>query len=132
MFNFSIYILLLQFSVSLTWFEIVDTFNSCFCLFISAVHFASLSSMMLIWAAEARCKWRAHLHNRMPWVEVWTSDILVLGQAFYHWAILPPALNMLLAMFAFTAYCAEGDLNLTQPNYAFSAARQENRQKRLS
>ena len=36
----------------------------------SAVHFASylvgLSNMMLIWAAGARFKWRAHLHNRMP------------------------------------------------------------------
>ena len=38
---------------------------------VSAVYFASyltgLSSRMLIWAAEARCKWRAHLHNRMSW-----------------------------------------------------------------
>ena len=42
------------------------------CLFVvSAVHFApyltGLSSMMLIWAAGARCKWRAYLHNRMSW-----------------------------------------------------------------
>ena len=40
-------------------------------LVVSAVHFApyltSLSGMMLIWAARARCKWRAHLHNRMLW-----------------------------------------------------------------
>ena len=37
---------------------------------VSAVHFSpylmGLSTMMLIWAAGARCKWRAHLHNRMP------------------------------------------------------------------
>ena len=45
---------------------------ACFqCWFVSAVHFdlglVGLSSMMLIWAAGARCKWRAHLHNRMWW-----------------------------------------------------------------
>ena len=30
-------------------------------------YLTSLGSMMLIWAAETRCKWRAHLHNRMSW-----------------------------------------------------------------
>ena len=55
-------------------------------LFVSAVHFApyliGLSSMMLIWAAEARCKWRAHLHNRMLWqrlepqrLSLWASTL---------------------------------------------------------
>ena len=56
---------------------------------VSAVNFAPyltcLSSMMLMWAAGSRCKWRARLHNRVPW----TADLLVLGRAFYHWAILP-------------------------------------------
>ena len=37
---------------------------------VSAVHFAAyltgLCSMRLIWAAGARCKWRAHLYNRVP------------------------------------------------------------------
>ena len=42
------------------------------CLLVSAVHFTpyltGLSSMMLIWAAWARCKWRVHLHNwKVPW-----------------------------------------------------------------
>ena len=45
--------------------------NWYFLFVVSAVHFApyltGLSSMMLIWAAGARCKWRAHLHNRMSW-----------------------------------------------------------------
>ena len=40
-------------------------------LVVSTVPFApyltGLSSIMLIWAAEARCMWRAHLYNRMPW-----------------------------------------------------------------
>ena len=38
-----------------------------FLLCICYLHYlTSLSSMMLIWAAGAICKWRAHLHNRMP------------------------------------------------------------------
>ena len=62
------------------------------CLFVvSAVRFApyltGLSSMMLKWAAGVGCKWRVHLHNRMPW-QTWTTDILVLGQALCHWATL--------------------------------------------
>ena len=52
------------------------------CLFVSAAHLnlylTGLSSMMLIWTAEARCKWRAHLHNRMRWqrLELQTSQSL--------------------------------------------------------
>ena len=30
-------------------------------------YLTGLSSMMLIWAAGDRCKWRAHFHNRMLW-----------------------------------------------------------------
>ena len=64
-------------------------------LFVSAVNFSPyltcLSSMMLIWAVGARCKRRAHLHNsRYAVAEAWTADFLVLGQALYHWATLPP------------------------------------------
>ena len=66
------------------------------CLVVSAVHFApyltGLSSMILIWAAWARCKWRAHLHSKMPWQRLKTMDLLVLGQALYHWAILSPCM----------------------------------------
>ena len=47
--------------------------NQCFvvCLLvllgILLPYLTSLSSIMLIWAAGARCKWRAHLHNRISW-----------------------------------------------------------------
>ena len=55
-----------------------------FCLFVSAVHFApyltGLSSMMLIWAAGARCKWRAHLHNRVPWQRLELQTFQSLGK----------------------------------------------------
>ena len=61
--------------------------------FFFAVHFApyltDLCSMMLIWAAGARCKWRAHIHNRMPWQRLEPQTLAVFRQALFHWAILP-------------------------------------------
>ena len=55
------------------------------CLFVvSAVRFApyltGLSSMMLIWAAGARCMWRAHLHNRMLWQRLEPQTFSSLGK----------------------------------------------------
>ena len=46
------------------FFSVVCLFWFC-CAF--APHLAGLGSMMLIWAAGAKCKWRSHLHNRMSW-----------------------------------------------------------------
>ena len=64
------------------FFKILKVVVGLFVVF--AVHFTpyltDLSSMMLIWASGARCKGRAHLHNRMS---------LVFGQASYHQPILP-------------------------------------------
>ena len=63
----------MKFAVICSVIEIAHNSNSLhiFVFGVSAVHFAiylmGLSSMMLIWAAEARCKWRAHLRNSMPW-----------------------------------------------------------------
>ena len=53
------------------WSEITPRFNY-FLFVVSAAHFAPcfcslLSSIKLIWAAAAKCKWRAHLHNRVLW-----------------------------------------------------------------
>ena len=48
-----------------------------FCYFCCAFapYLTGLSSIMLIWAAGARCKWRVHLYNRVPWqrLELQTS-----------------------------------------------------------
>ena len=68
-----------------------------FCFVVSAVHFAlyltGLSSIMLIWSAVARCKWRAHLPQQDAVAEAWTADLLILWQAVYHWATLPPVVT---------------------------------------
>ena len=73
-------------------FELRWWHSSLICLFFSAMHFATyltgLSSLMLIWAAGARCKWRVPLHNRMPWQRLKPRTS---GQALYHWAILTRA-----------------------------------------
>ena len=56
-------------------------------LFVSAVHLASyltgLSSVMLLWAVGARCKWRAHLHNRRP-LRPWASTLPPNYPATWH------------------------------------------------
>ena len=73
--------------------------NWSYCLlFLLCVYslFNSLSSIMLIWAAGARFKWSAHLHNRMPWLRLEPqtckikfcakpSDFTLSIHAFYDW-----------------------------------------------
>ena len=59
----------LETQVSIDYFLIaliIDLFVGCFCCAF-ALYLTGLSSAMLIWASQAKCKWRVHLHNRMPW-----------------------------------------------------------------
>ena len=60
------------------------TFTIYYLFVVSAVHFApylkGFSSMMLIWAAEARCMWRAHVHNRMPWQSKLAKNDVLIGE----------------------------------------------------
>ena len=65
----------------------------CFvCWFCCVFHspFNRLSSIMLVLAAEARCKWRAQSPKQDAMAEPWTADMSLLRQALYHWAILKP------------------------------------------
>ena len=53
----------------------------CFCC-ASAPYLTGLSSMMLIWAAGNRCKWRAHLHSRVTWQRFEPQTFQFLGKHF--------------------------------------------------
>ena len=43
-------------------------------------HLTVLSSIILIWAAGARCKWRAHLHSRVLWQRFGSQTFQSLGK----------------------------------------------------
>ena len=107
----------------ITWqlFHYCFFLKPCLGLFVvSAVHFApyytGIGSVMLIWAAGARCKWWAHLHNKMLWAEAWTANFLVHWQALYHWATLPPTecLNAVTLPISKAIYCC-GNKDLICP-----------------
>ena len=65
----------------------------CFCCAF-AFYLAGLSSMMLIWAEGARCKWR--VTSVTP---SWAADHLFLGRALYYWAALATNFSWLFSSF---------------------------------